>query len=276
MSLLFAFEDFVKTEGGKDRLIFAAVVNEEGDSSGLNQLIRDKIKADYAIFGEPGGLDKITVGYRGHIPLKLEVETPEVHSSAPWLSTNSAEIAMRTYEELKRALGAQGTSEETVRKVSVALTQISAGRAHNVTPGLTTASIDIRLPLGTTTAQVMSKVEEVISSFRQSVEGKKARILATFGEPTEPYSAKISSPLVRALSRSIIKGSANKPTLISKSGTGDMNTYALSFGSQCVTYGPGDAKLSHTSGEFVDANEVISCSRVLVAAIEELVASSPK
>jgi acetylornithine deacetylase/succinyl-diaminopimelate desuccinylase-like protein len=48
-----------------------------------------------------------------------------------------------------------------------------------------------------------------------------------------------------------------------KSGTGDMNTYALALGVDCVTYGPGDPKLSHTDSEFMDVDEVLACSSIL-------------
>jgi LysW-gamma-L-lysine carboxypeptidase len=276
MSLLFAFEDLsakLRAAGGGGHLIFAGVVNEEGDSSGLNQLVRDGVKAECAIFGEPGGADKITVGYRGHLPLRFEVETPEVHASAPWLAPNSIEVAVSLYERLKELLPALAErSVESDRRrrderVSLALTQISGGSAHNVAPGRTRASVDIRVPFGLTTSSVRSRIEAAISEFAKK---DHVRISAAFGEPTEPYRAAVDSEVVRALSRALIRSGRGKPTLISKSGTGDMNTYALAFGAQAVTYGPGDAKLSHTVDEALDAREVLACADVVRRAGEEL------
>ena len=48
-----------------------------------------------------------------------------------------------------------------------------------------------------------------------------------------------------------------------------MNTYALAFGVDAVTYGPGDTKLSHTPAERVDIEEIFACSRILRGATFE-------
>ena len=90
LSLLFAFEDLASM-GTRAKIIFAAVTDEELLSAGLTELIKNGVRTDYAIFGEPGGVSRITVGYRGHMTVRLEVITPEVHASAPKLTTNAAE-----------------------------------------------------------------------------------------------------------------------------------------------------------------------------------------
>ena len=60
------------------------------------------------------------------------------------------------------------------------------------------------------------------------------------------------------------------PNYVEKSGTGDMNTYARTFGVEAVTYGPGDTKLSHTSTEVVSLTEVFGCADIVARAILEL------
>ena len=109
LSLLFAFENLTgalnKNETGK--VIFAGVTEEERSSSGLAELIRTNAKANFAIFGEPGGSSKITVGYRGHLTMRITIVTPEVHASAPKLVTNSAELLYEIYKSIKDGLGAE-------------------------------------------------------------------------------------------------------------------------------------------------------------------------
>jgi LysW-gamma-L-lysine carboxypeptidase len=283
MSILFAFEDFASLmEKSNDddvrgrrrrtlsssRLAFAAVVNEEGDSSGLNQLIRDSLKADFAIFGEPGGLDKITIGYRGHIPLGITVETQEVHASAPWLAQNSTEILFSIYSRLKSSLDTTALVERKSDGVSIALTRILGGRSHNVTPGRTEASLDVRIPFGMTTSSIKANIVSIVREFEMSFKGSK--ISLDFGEPTEPYRVDVSSDIVRALNRAMRKSGKLKPSFITKSGTGDMNSYAIAFGAEAITYGPGNTKLSHTTEEVVDIEEVFACSEILESAIHEL------
>jgi LysW-gamma-L-lysine carboxypeptidase len=270
LSLMFAFQDLAlsSTEG---RIVFAAVTGEELRSEGLNELIQSNIRTDFAIFGEPGGLAKITVGYRGHLTVRLEVITPEVHASAPKLTTNSAELTFAIYNSIKEKLDA--VNSESTERVSVSLTQINSGTSHNVIPGRTTATIDVRTPVGFSGGQIIAKINEVLPQYSRS--NSDSKINLDFGESTSAYRVRLNSPLVRALSRAILK-SGEKPTMIMKSGTGDMNTYALAYGIDAVTYGPGDAKLSHTSEERVNVDEIFSCASVIVNAAKELIAIKSK
>lgn len=265
LSLLFAFEALAAAKTHA-RIVFAGVTQEEMSSVGLEELIRNDVKCDYAIFGEPGGSSRITIGYRGHLTVKLEVETPEVHASAPKLTTNSAELAFEVYNSIKKNLDAVDSISTDM--ISASLTEINAGSAHNVIPGRTTATIDVRTPVGHSNEQVLEKVRLALAS--ESASHPEARIALTRTDSTEPYRVKIDSPLVRALSRSILKN-GEKPTMVVKSGTGDMNTYAQTFGIDAVTYGPGDPKLSHTADEHVALDEILKCTLILVGCINELI-----
>ncbi len=267
ISLLFAFDNLASELQGQSvgRIVFAGVTEEERSSSGLAEIIRSNLKADYAFFGEPGGLSRITVGYRGHLTLRLTIITPEIHASAPKFVINSAELLYDVYSTLKKVLVVTETG--SLEQFSVALTEISSGTAHNVIPGKTSATIDIRVPIGSQTSQARTAVESVISDFGLRL--PSAQISAAFDEPTEPYRVPLNSPLVRALSRSILR-KGSKPQFITKSGTGDMNTYAQTFGVDSVTYGPGEAVLSHSSEENVSVEEILSCADILTNSIMEL------
>lgn len=267
LSLLFAFEDLSLQDKIGGKLIFAAVTQEELASVGLMELLRDDVRADYAMFGEPGGVSRVTVGYRGHVTTHLEVITPSVHASAPKLTTNSAELLFDLYNTIKKDLGAQDS--QSTDKISASLTEISGGSSHNVIPGTTNATIDVRVPVGHSTGQAKEIINQVVTAY-QGANGD-ARISVSYDEPTEPYRVVLNSPLVRAINRSILK-LGEKATFITKSGTGDMNTYANHFGIDAITYGPGDAKLSHTTEERVEVNEIFACAGVIVSAVNELFA----
>ena len=49
-----------------------------------------------------------------------------------------------------------------------------------------------------------------------------------------------------------------------------MNTYAIAFGVDAVTYGPGEAKLSHSSEEKVSISEIFACADIVSNATLEL------
>jgi LysW-gamma-L-lysine carboxypeptidase len=64
-----------KEPGFKGKILIAAVVEEEATSRGVKHLITQGITADYAIFGEPSGVENVTVGYKGQIQLKIVLKT---------------------------------------------------------------------------------------------------------------------------------------------------------------------------------------------------------
>jgi len=273
LSMLFAFEDLASewqsSPTPKGHLIFAAVVEEEKESGGLNQLIKDEIKADGAIFGEPCGLTKITTGYRGHVPVTFEIATQGGHASAPWLSANAAEVAYSLYELIKKNLVQENKETKNgLEAISVTITEINSGTAHNVVPSAAKMCLDIRIPFGMQAHDVARKVEELS---REDSKSKNYELTITFAQLTEPYKTSMDSKIVRAVNRAMLK-LGYKTSFTTKSGTGDMNTYALTLGVDALTYGPGESKLSHTDHEVVDYNEIVACSQVLVNSQKEFFA----
>jgi LysW-gamma-L-lysine carboxypeptidase len=267
LSLIFGFENLAGAhkKNAIGKVIFAGVTEEEQSSSGLAELIRTDAKANFAIFGEPGGSSKITVGYRGHLTVRIIIVTPEVHASAPKLVTNSAELLYEIYRSIKEGLGAE--NDGSLDRPSASITEIRSGTAHNVIPGKTVGTFDIRVPLGKTTELFRVTIQEIVEGFRGRI--TDAAISLSFDEPTEPYRVPLNSALVRVINRAILKTGA-KPSLITKSGTGDMNTYAVAFGVDAVTYGPGEAKLSHSSEEKVTISEIFACADIVSNATLEL------
>lgn len=263
LSMLLAFEKIAEEMSDENkrnlgRIIFAGVVGEENQSQGIEELIASGPKSDAAIFGEPCGLNRIAIGYRGHIQAAFKVFSKEAHSSAPHLTNNSIEVSYSLYSEIKEMLVKKSASNDSA---SVAITEIHAGVAHNVIPEKTTMNLDIRIPVGRSSQEIISEIQTLMLTYEKKYDG--VGIQAEYREPTEPYRAKLDSSIVRALGRSILKSGHGTPTFVTKSGTGDMNTYALRLGIEAVTYGPGDPKLSHTDAEYMDIDEVLICASIL-------------
>jgi [amino group carrier protein]-lysine/ornithine hydrolase len=264
LSMLLAFEQIAEDmnderTNSSGKVILACVVGEEKQSPGIQEIISEPLKADAAVFGEPCGLNRIAIGYRGHIQASFVVTSKEAHSSAPHLTKNSIEVSYSLYGEIKERLVKKDSISND--SVSVAITGIQAGVAHNVIPEKTTMNLDIRIPVGRLSKGIVSEIEDLISEYEKESGGIK--IQAEFRDPTEAYRAELDSSIVRALGRSILKSGHGSPTYVMKSGTGDMNTYALALGVESVTYGPGDPKLSHTDAEYMDIDEVLVCASIL-------------
>jgi LysW-gamma-L-lysine carboxypeptidase len=245
-------------------ITFAGVTQEEGEGAGIEQLIRSGDSFDYAVFGEPSGANRITVGYRGRVSLYVTVRTSGGHAGSPWAQRSAFDEFNLLMSRLKKYERSKEVPGDHFRSVSVSPTLVRAGTYHNVIPNMCEATLDLRLP---PSCPSFRAIEEVRFYAGQTDEGVMIDI--SEGEPTEAYEADTTSTLVRAFQRAILLRLKTKPSLVRKTGTGDMNTFAHKKSAACVTYGP-----SHTDGEMVQVKDYLGSIEVLKEAIRQLEALS--
>jgi LysW-gamma-L-lysine carboxypeptidase len=139
--------------------------------------------------------------------------------------------------------------------VSLSLTEISGGSSHNVTPQKCKITIDTRVPNGVKCLEVLDSLDNSIKNISET---RKVKITYRIEDITEPFEADHSSPLVRALSLSILDVCKIRPLLLRKTGTGDMNVLGNSLKIPVVTYGPGEPHMSHTKDERVEIQSYLT------------------
>jgi [amino group carrier protein]-lysine/ornithine hydrolase len=252
------------------RVTFAGVTQEEGEGAGIEQIISSGTKFDYAVFGEPSGADRITIGYRGRVSLYVTVKTAGGHAGSPWAQRSAFDEFNSLVSRLKRYEHSMEVAGDHFRSLSVSPTMVKAGSYHNVIPNRCEATLDLRLPPSITSTKAIGEIRSVAS---QTDEGVQVEIRP--GEPTEAYEADTSSRLVRAFQRAILLRLKSRPGLIRKTGTGDMNTFAHKKRTECVTYGPGLSRTSHTDGEMVQVKDYLNSIEVLKEAVLQLEALNP-
>lgn len=250
VSMLLAAADIPKQAG---TIVFAAVVDEEGNATGIKNLVKDAtLKPHYAIFGEPSGIENITISYKGRLEIRLLCDVDNsAHASAPWLALNAIDETYKVWNALKKVFEENDMENSTNKAdlVSYSLTEISGGSSHNVTPQKCRMTIDIRIPNRKTCDNVLEVIDTRISEIQGKLNG--VRIKYRVEDKTEPFEANISSPLVRALVLSVLDHRKKRPLLLKKTGTGDMNILGNVLNIPVVTYGPGDPHSSHTIDERV-------------------------
>jgi len=111
-SMVMGAAQAAKDPNFKGRILFASVIEEEATSRGIKEIIKEGIKADYAIFGEPSGVSNITIGYKGQIQLKIFCKTQTGHASTPWLFDNALEKSYELWEKNQK----QFSSSRKTRK----------------------------------------------------------------------------------------------------------------------------------------------------------------
>ncbi|HZC21153.1 MAG TPA: M20/M25/M40 family metallo-hydrolase, partial [Nitrososphaeraceae archaeon] len=160
VAMLLAASEFPKQRG---TIIFAGVVDEEGNATGIKQLVKSKLSPDYAIFGEPSGIDNITIAYKGRLAIRLTCDVGDsAHASAPWLAKNSIEEIYDFWSTIKSEINRIGASDNKANSVTCSLTEITGGSSHNVTPQKCKITMDIRIPTITTCEEVIDLLDGAI------------------------------------------------------------------------------------------------------------------
>jgi [amino group carrier protein]-lysine/ornithine hydrolase len=259
-----------KEPGFKGKILVASVVEEEATSRGVRHLITQGIEAEYAIFGEPSGIENITIGYKGQIQLKIVCKTETGHSSTPWMFDNALEKAYELWEQIKNASSYPSLDPSTspYNAVTACLVKVVGGRATSVVPFEVEMNLDVRVPIQFSTAQVFEQIEKIITKYHAA--NPKVSVKATVQDTVEPFEVNKASPLVHILSSSVRKV-LNKPaTLLHKTVTGDMNILGKAMNLPIVTYGPGDSHLDHTLNEHIVISEYLNAIAVYKETILKL------
>jgi len=250
------------------KVTMACVTREEGDSLGVETLIESGGDYDYAVFGEPAGAGRITVGYRGRTAARITVRTHGGHASSSWAHPSAVDESLGIMSLIKEFERKNTVEGNHYKSLSASLTVIKGGAYSNVVPKKCHMTFDVRIPPGMKSAGVKEDLAAVVEGYARTRGGIDAKV--EFDGSTEPYDAPLDSVVVRSFQRSILKTLNTRPVLTHKTGTGDMNTLAEKMGIPCLTYGPADSNLGHTENEFVDVPDYLGSINVISGALREI------
>ena len=249
-------------------IIFVGAVDEEGNATGVKNLVKKRMDIDYAMFGEPSGINRITIAYKGRLAINLRISVKDSsHAGAPWLSKNAISESMIFAEKLKEKLERGQEGKTNGMLLTATMTQVRGGSSHNVTPKECEITFDIRIPVDMNCKSVEQDIETTVRTIE--VERGVNAIYSILDE-TEPFEAPHDSPLVRALIISVMKNGNGRPMLIRKTGTGDMNILGSRWGIPVVTYGPGNPHEAHTINEKVSVSEYLKGIEIIKSTLHNL------
>jgi LysW-gamma-L-lysine carboxypeptidase len=265
MAMLFAAASVQKNNG---TVIFVGAVDEEGNATGIKNLVKQELDIDYAVFGEPSGIKQVTIAYKGRLAISLKVTVEDsAHASAPWLSKNAIEESAIFTSELKKELETGQEEKSKGMLLTATITEISGGISHNVTPKECMTTMDIRIPVDMNCKSVEQKIAIIVKDIS---ERRKVEAFYSILDETEPFEAPHNSPIVRAFTLGVMDVVHSRPTLIRKTGTGDMNVIGNQWDIPVVTYGPGDPHEAHTIDEKVSIDEYLKGIEILKKTLQHL------
>jgi LysW-gamma-L-lysine carboxypeptidase len=265
IAMLFAAASIKEDQG---TVTFVGAVDEEGNATGIKNLVKNKPDIDYAIFGEPSSIQKVTIAYKGRLAINVRVNVNDsAHASAPWLAKNAIEETSSVVTELKNGLERDQEEKTKGMMLTATLTEIRGGTSHNVTPIECVATLDIRIPVDMNCNGVEERITRMVNEI--SVK-REIEVLYSVIDETEPFEAAHNSPLVRAVTLAVLDIEKKRPMLIRKTGTGDMNEIGNQLKIPVITYGPGDPHEAHTIDEKVSVDEFVKGIEILKKSLYHL------
>ena len=273
MAMLFAAASAFENGG---TIVFVGAVDEEGNAAGAKSLAKNGIKdsngnnlkLDYAMFGEPSGIGKITVGYKGRLAINLRIDVGNSgHAGAPWLAKNAIIESIEFIKNLQSSLEIDNNEKRKIMTLTVTVTKIIGGSSHNMMPQECETIMDIRIPPNTNCKSIEQKIAICVKEL-----AIKRRVEAFYSilDETEPFEASADSVLVRALKIATISMGEKSPMPVLKTGTGDMNIIGNTLKIPVITWGPGDPHLAHMIDEHVSITEFLKSIEILKSTLRKL------
>jgi acetylornithine deacetylase len=244
VSLLHAF--FYLTQQTQPfNLIFAATAEEEvSGKNGIESLISELPKIDFAIVGEPTGMH-LAVAEKGLMVLDCTAKGKAGHAARDE-GENAIYKALNDigwfqnyhFEKTSNLLG----------EVKMTVTQINAGTQHNVVPDKCSFVVDVRSNEMYTNEEILTEIQKQVSS---EVVARSTRL----GSTATP----LNHPIVKRgieLNRKIY----GSPTLSDQA--------LIDFAS--VKVGPGESARSHTADEYIEIKEIEEAIQIYIDLLNQI------
>jgi acetylornithine deacetylase/succinyl-diaminopimelate desuccinylase family protein len=248
-AILFSVKSLLPSRNRLSRnIIIAAVCDEEYGLNGTKAIVKSGRKLNYAIVGEPTGLEIINC-HKGVVRWRMSVHGKSAHSAYPQQGANAIFHMARLLEALEQhsrdLLG--GRRHRMLGSATLSVGMIEGGQSVNTVPNLCTVEIDRRTLPGETASAIAKTIKRLVPrSIRYS--------MAVPHLVVPGLDSQQNRTLVQLLREAFRKCRA-KPRIHGARYVTDASLYAAR-GIPSVVFGPGRIEQAHSEREFVRLSEV--------------------
>lgn len=244
VSLLATFVYFYAAENLAYNIVMVASAEEESSGKkGLNSVLKSLPELDCAIVGEPT-LMQLAIAEKGLLVLDVKVKGTPSHAA----HQNEDNAIYKTipvmewfknysYEKISDQLG----------PVKMTVTQINAGKQHNVVPSECDLVIDIRVNDCYTNYEILQIVKDNVNA------------------EISPRSMNLSSSSIPESHGLVQAGIALGRTTYGSPTLSDQSVLSC----QSLKLGPGDTLRSHSADEFIYVNEIEEGIQLYIKILED-------
>lgn len=231
VSLIAAFLHFYEREDLQYNIVLAATAEEEiSGANGIESIIPELGKVDFAIIGEPTQM-QLAIAEKGLLVLDC-IASGRTGHAAREEGDNAIYKALKDIEWFRSYKFSRVS--EYLGPVKMSVTVIRAGMQHNIVPGICEFTVDVRVTDAYTNDEVLDIIKKNV---RCDIRPRSLRL--------KPSSICEDHPFIKA-GISLGRKTYGSPT------TSDQALLSV----PSVKLGPGDSARSHTADEYIYLSEI--------------------
>ncbi len=252
------------------RVTFAAVIDEEMESRGAEQLVETSFRADAAVVGEPTG-NRLAIGHKGLEWLEVSFHGRAAHGGTPGQGINAISAAgmfiALLESDLKPRLHAR--RHAILGAPTLNLGTIRGGDQPSTVAAACTLQLDRRTVPGENYHVITGELVELLTRVEHAFPGLATAVrrvpggmggLVHVALVTSP-----ESPLVRAAQAAFLRLRGAESELVTFPAWTDGALLAGFAGIPTVILGPGDLALAHSPREALPIDELREAAQLYAA-----------
>ena len=245
--------------GGKLVLFFN--VDEERANLGMRHMMNKPLKADYAVIGEPTGLDAC-VCHKGVGRYRIETFGTSGHTAVVECPDNAISKMVKVVEALERlGLTIRERRHHSLGSASLTVARFNGGSAANIVPGHAVVEIDRRILPGEQEDFVFAEIDRAVreTAAKGQFEYRLEQYLYL-----PPHDISVDHPLVRTALGIACRVTGERKRDKPFAACTEAPFFSDRLGIPTLIMGPGSLQEAHTADESADIREIADASRIYV------------
>jgi acetylornithine deacetylase len=251
----------------RGRVYLDAVVDEEATGSGTKHTVASGRRADFAVVGEPTGLEVLRVG-NGQVNFQVRFHGTAGHGSTPESGHNAIYDAA-AFVTLLEAEAARLASKpyRLIGPASYNVGRIDGGLRTSIIPAECVVGVDRRILPGQSVREAIADLDDALE--RLAADRPGCRIERTIDIEYEPFAVAEDLHGCRMLRAAAEDATGRAVGFGGLRATTDA-VFLAEGGTPTVVFGPGSIEQAHRPDEFVAIDQLHQCVRALALTIVRL------
>lgn len=258
----------------KGDLVLTAVIGEEGSCSiGTQEIVRNGPRTDMAIVCEATNMN-ISIAQKGSCRIIITTQGKSAHTGTPEKGINAIMKMVDVIETLKRKLFAplEDRKHPLLGTPKLTIAVIEGGERHDVVPDRCQVQMSYRYLPGDTPEEMIEQISEILGGLKSQDTDLKFEV----NEPIRylpwkyekavfkslPMEISEDHKIVQVLENSIKSVTGDLAKIVGTPGWTDASILLNDGNIATVIYGPGGFEQAHSSGEYVEIEQVINAAKI--------------